>query len=154
MGKGQQCKSIDLVWANSVLKQFQNQKKQNLQIVQTNPDQTQNSKTETMVKQEKNTAKQNHGKVQNSKQVKKRKFIQPENLEELGRTLKVDLHRINQNVILLNNHLYHPKIRALVLVVVWKILINFIKCQHLLGKNLLLQKNLGKVMPVKGKRDS
>merc|ERR1712142_188330 len=32
---------------------------QNLPIVQTNLDQTQNSKRETMVKQEKNTAKQN-----------------------------------------------------------------------------------------------
>ena len=75
------------------------------------------------MKQEKNTAKQNRGKVQNLKkvknqiitnnsqkgnhpkhhQVKKRKFIQPENLEELGRTLGVDLYR--HGFILINPNL-------------------------------------------------
>ena len=92
-----------------------------------------------------NSSKHHNQKLNRQRHLKKRKFILHVNLDE--QTAVEHKKKIRQNATLQNKVLCHQlKSQVPVLVVVWKILTNFIKFQH------RHQKNLAKVMQVKEKK--
>ena len=93
-----------------------------------------------------NSSKHHNQKLNRQRRLKKRKFILHVSLDE--QTVVEHKKKFRQNATTLQNkvHCHQLKSQVPVLVVVWKILTNFIKFQH------RHPKNLAKVMQVKEKK--